>query len=429
MMTFMLILFVVLLILGAPIFVVIGISSFAAIILTGGEIPNTLAVTRLFAGIDKFAVMAVPFYIFAANIMEIGGLSERIVNWARSLVRGMYGGLAVATEVACMAFGALSGAAPATVVAVGRLMTPQLVKEGYDRAFISGLIASSGSVAIIIPPSIAMMLYAAATGASTGALFVGGIVPGIIYGLFTCFYCMWYGKKHNIRGTSGGAKPMGLMNATKEASWALGVPVIILGGIYAGIVTPTEAAALSAIYALFVGIVVYRQITWLKFYQICRSSVVTTAVVMIMIANASIFGWLLTVGQLPQAMASFATELASPAMFLMMVNVILLIAGMFMDPNSLIVILGPIFFYVGQNLGISATHMGVIMTINLAIGMFTPPFGLNLFVAPMVTGSPLAQIYRSVWPFVIISMLALLIITYLPQLTLALPRMVFPGSI
>ena len=388
-----------------------------------------MAITRLYGGLDKFAIMALPFYIFAANIMEIGGLSERIMNFARSAIRGVYGGLAIATELACMMFGALSGSSPATVVAMGRLVVPQMMKDGYPRSFIAGLITSSGSVAIIIPPSITMMLFAAVTGVSTGALFVGGIFPGILYGTFTAVYCFWSGKKYGIKGYSTGEKPPGFFKATKDAAWALGVPVIILGGIYAGIVTPTEAAGLSAIYALFVGVVVYRQINLKKFLVICEDSAVTSAMVLILIAVASIFAWLLTIGQVPQKLAAFTADLSYPTLFLLMMNIILLIGGMFMDPNSLTIILGPIFYQVGLGLGLSSTHLGVILTVNLAIGMFSPPFGLNLFVAPAVTGIPLQEIYRGVVPFIIICIIALAVITYLPDLTLYLPRMIFQGKI
>lgn len=421
-------LFIALLVMGAPIFIAIGWASFSALIVSGGGTPCTLAITRLFGGLDKFAVMALPFYIFAANIMEIGGLSERIVNWARSVVKGVYGGLAMATELACMVFGALSGSSPATVVAVGKLVTPQLMREGYDRGFIAGLITSSGSVAIIIPPSITMMLFAASTGASTGALFIGGIIPGVIYSILTMAYCFLYGRKRNIKGYVRDERPVGLWKATKEAAWALGVPIIILGGIYAGIVTPTEAAGLSAMYALFVGVLVYRQIDFKRFVQICRNSVVTTAQVMILIATASIFAWLLTIEQVPQQLGASATQLSTTTTFLLMMNIVLLIGGMFMDPNSLTIILGPIFYQTGMMLGLSPTHLGVILTVNLAIGMFTPPFGLNLFVAPGVTGASVAEIYRGVVPFIIISIVGLILVTYLPGLTLALPRMIFKGS-
>lgn len=430
MITVLVVLFVFLLVSGAPIFVAIGLASFGAILGTDSGIPSSVAVTRLFAGLDRFAVMALPFFIFAAHIMEVGGLSERIMNWARAMVRGVYGGLALATQLACLVFGALSGSSPATVVAIGRLVVPPMVKDGYDRGFISGLIASSASVALIMPPSITMMLFAAATGASVGALFVGGILPALVYSLLMSAYCFWYAKKRNIRGeTQTGERPIGILQASREVGWALGVPVIILGGIYAGAVTPTEAAGLSAVYALLVSVVIYRAIDLRQFMTICQRSVVVTAQVMILIAVASIFGWLLTVAQLPQELATFSAGLPSTFYFLLMINVVLLLAGMFMDPNSLIIILGPIFYTVGLEMGLSPTHLGVVMTVNLAIGMFTPPFGLNLFVAPSVTGTSIEVIYRSIWPFFLISVIALALITYVPEITLFLARLVFPGSV
>lgn len=416
---------------GIPIFIAIGVASLMAIFFAG-DIPSIIAVTRLFGGLDKFAVMALPFYILAANLMDVGGLSERIVAWAKSLVRGITGGIAMATEVACMAFGALSGSSPATVIAIGRLMVPHLMEEGYDKGFIAGLITSSGSVASIIPPSITMMLFAAATGASTGALFIGGVFPGLIYGLATSIYCYWYAKKNKIGASI--SKPNkdiseGFVLATRKASWALGVPIIIIGGIYAGIVTPTEAAGLSAIYAYLVGAFIYKKIGLKELFKICERSIVTISQVMILIAVASIFAWLLTVMQLPQKMASFVSASTSKVIFLLSINVILLIAGMFMDPNSLTIILGPIFYLAGTALGLSPTHIGIILTVNLSIGMFTPPFGLNLFVAGAVTGETMANIYRSVIPFIVISIVALLIITFIPEITLFLPNLVFKGRI
>ena len=422
--------FLGLLVSGIPIFIAIGFASLMAILFTAGDIPSTLAITRLFGGLDKFAVMALPFYIFAANLMDVGGLSERIVAWAESLVRGITGGIAVATEVACMAFGALSGSSPATVVAIGRLMVPRLIKKGYGKNFIAGLVTSSGSVASIIPPSITMMLFAAATGASTGALFIGGLLPGLVYGIATSAYCYWYAKKNKIDvSISKEDVSEGFLLATKKASWALGVPIIIIGGIYAGVVTPTEAAGLSAIYAYFVGAVIYKKIGLKELFKICERSIVTISQVMILIAVASIFAWLLTVMRLAQQMASFVSASTSTVIFLLSINVILLIAGMFMDPNSLTIILGPIFYQAGTALGLSPTHIGIILTMNLAIGMFTPPFGLNLFVAGAVTGDTMANIYRGVIPFIVISIVVLLLITFIPEITHFLPNLVFKGKI
>ena len=429
----LLVLFSIFLISGTPIFIAIGMASVMAITFSG-DLPQTITITRLVGGLDRFAVMALPFYIFAAGIMDVGGLSERIVGWAKSLVRGITGGMAVATEIACMAFGALSGSSPATVVAIGRIIVPRLEKEGYDKGFIAGLITSSGSIASIIPPSISMMLFAAATGVSTGALFIGGILPGILYGTMGALYCIWYAKRNKIKernviNTNPSDIPDNFLVATRKAIWALGVPVIIIGGIYGGIVTPTEAAGFSAIYALFVGVFIYKKIGLHEFIAICEKSVTTIAQVMILISVASIFAWLLTIMQLAQKLTVMIGESASSYLFLMMVNIILLILGMFMDPNSLIIILGPIFYTVGLTFGLSPTHLGVIMTMNLAIGMFTPPFGLNLFVANTVIDVPMVIIYRRVIPFIIVSIITLLLVTYIPQVTLFLPSLIYGPNI
>ena len=420
----MLAIFFVLLFAGAPVFVAIGISSVVAALMSGT--PETMVLTRLFGGLDKYSIMALPFYIYAANIMGIGGLSEKIVDWATALVRKVVGGIAVATEIACMAFGALSGSAPATVVAIGKIMTPKLEKQGYDKGFISGLITSSGAVAIIIPPSITMMMYASATGSSTGSLFIGGFIPGIIFGAATIAYCMFYAKKHNIGAVKNvDEEELTLGAATRKAAWALGVPVIIIGGIYGGFVTPTEAAGVSVVYALFVGAVIYKKIKLKEFWEITKKSVETSAQVMILIAVASIFAWMMTTMRVPQKLAEFAQQAASQTLFLLLMNVVLLIAGMLMDPNSLVIILGPIFYTIGTTLGLDPIHIGIIITVNLAIGMYTPPFGLNLFVASSVTGGTMAQIYKSVIPFILISIFALLLITFIPALTTFLPSLLY----
>ena len=292
----------VLLFLGTPVFVALGLSAVLALV-GFSDLPLMGVAQRLINGVDKFSLLAVPFFIFAANVMKNGGIAKRIMNWAKTMVGSSRGSLAVTTEVSCMFFGAVSGSSPATVVAMGSMMYPELIKEKYPKRFSLGLITAAGSVAILIPPSINMIVYGTVTGASVGALFMGGIGAGLIYGLAYIVYCLWYAKKYNI---PKGKKSTGREKwaATKDAAWALGVPVIIMGGIYSGVCTPTEASGVSALYAIIISMLVYREMDLKQLWKTCIDSVKACAQVMVMLATASIFSWVLTVGQVPQTLLS-----------------------------------------------------------------------------------------------------------------------------
>ena len=391
----------VLLFLGTPVFVALGLSAVLALV-GFSDLPLMGVAQRLINGVDKFSLLAVPFFIFAANVMKNGGIAKRIMNWAKTMVGSSRGSLAVTTEVSCMFFGAVSGSSPATVVAMGSMMYPELIKEKYPKRFSLGLITAAGSVAILIPPSINMIVYGTVTGASVGALFMGGIGAGLIYGLAYIVYCLWYAKKYNI---PKGKKSTGREKwaATKDAAWALGVPVII-------------------------SMLVYREMDLKQLWKTCIDSVKACAQVMVMLATASIFSWVLTVGQVPQTVATLIAEANfSPFMFLMMVNVLFLIAGMFIDGSSATIILAPLLYPVAESLGIDLVHFGVMMVANIAIGMFSPPFGLNLFVAQPVTGAKMKDIIVGVFPYLAISLIALIVITYVPQITLFIPRLVYGG--
>jgi C4-dicarboxylate transporter DctM subunit len=384
-----------------------------------------IMVQRLFGGMDKFALMSLPFFILAADLMDFGGLSERILRWARILVGHLHGGLGMATQVACMFFGALSGSSPATVIAVGKLMYPELVKQKYPGKFATGLIVSSGSVALLIPPSITLIIYATVTGVSVSSLFLAGIGAGLVYGLASLVYIYFFARKHNLpRDKRASFKE--LLTATKDASWSLMIPVIILGGIYLGILTPTEAAGFSAIYAMFVGLVVYKELNLKRLATVCIKSATTSAQVLIVVAAAQAFGWILTVGQVPQMLAQSIISYAStPIAFLLLVNIILLIAGMFMDGVASIIILAPLLYPLANKLGIDPVHFGVVVVTNLCIGQFTPPFGLNLFVANGITGLPIGKLSSGVLSFVLVSIIALLLITYIPEISLFLPNLAY----
>jgi len=424
MLTALLIILLIFLFSSMPIFVALTFSSLIAIMFYT-NIPAMVMVQRLFGGIDKFALMSLPFFILAADLMDTGGLSQRILRWARTLVGHLHGGLGMATQVACMFFGALSGSSPATVIAVGKLMYPELVKQEYPKNFATGLIVSSGSVALLIPPSITLIIYATVTGVSVSSLFLAGIGAGLLYGLVSLIYVYFFARKHDLPRNEK-ASFQELLAATKDASWSLMIPVIILGGIYLGILTPTEAAGFSAIYALFVGMVVYKELDFKNLLQVCIKSATTSAQVLIVVAAAQAFGWLLTVGQVPQMLTKGILAYAStPIMFLLLVNILLLIAGMFMDGVASIIILAPLLYPIANKLGIDPIHFGIVVVTNLCIGQFTPPFGLNLFVANGITGLPIGKLARGVVSFVAVSIIALLIITYVPQISLFLPNLAY----
>ena len=435
----------ILLVLGVPVFVSLGLSSLIAV--AGfSDFPLMIIVQRMIGGVDKFSLMAIPFFILAANVMKTGGIARRILDWAGCMVGHQRGGMAVTTEVACMFFGAVSGSSPATVLAIGGLTYPKMVEQGYPKSFSTGLITSSGSVALLIPPSISAIVYCSVTGASVGALFMAGLGAGLLYGICFLLYCIWYAKKHkatprNIFDDSAQISSVRCCHnipkapktsgrerwkITKDAAWALGVPVIIIGGIYAGIFTPTEAAGVSAVYAIIVSLFIYKEMTLKQLWECCVASAGTTAQVMILLAAASAFGYVLTIGQVPQMLSALIVNAdLSRVGFLLMVNLLMILEGMFIDGSSAIIITAPLLYNAALGLGIDPVHFGVIMVANAAIGMFTPPFGLNLFVAQPVTGNNIKDIMKGVLPFVAIAIFALMLITYIEPVSMIFPRLLY----
>ena len=408
-----------LLLLGVPVFIVLLLPVIGFLEFTTNT-SQLLVIQRFFSGIDKFPLMAIPFFILAGNLMARGGMSRRLIDFASALMRPVTGGLGVTTVTSAMFFSAISGSSPATVIAVGKTMLPAMVAQGYGRAFPIGLLMSSGAMGIIIPPSIFMIVYGAVTGASIGALFIAGIGAGLVYGLLFMAVCVIYARATGMRD----AAPWNLseiLNTGRTCLWGLAAPMIILGGIYGGIFTPTEAAAIAVAYSMFVSIVIYREMTLRDVVACAVESAVTTAQVMIIIAAASVFAWYLTTSGVSRVVEGVLVGFSqNPVQLLLVINLIILVAGMVLDPNSIIIILVPFIAPVAIAAGIDPTHLGIILAVNAAIGMFSPPFGLNLFVSVSL-GVTFREAIVGSLPFIAVGLVALMIITFVPAVTLWLP--------
>ena len=379
-----------------------------------------ISVKEMFNAINKFPLAAIPFFILAGNLMETGGISRRLVEFAKSIVGGVQGGLPMTCVLTCMIFAAVSGSSVATTFAIGAILIPALIKHGYPTPYAAALQATSAELGVIIPPSIPMILYGVSAEVSIGELFIAGFGPGLLIGgalmLFVWVYCKWKGW-----GKNDGDGRLGLGKATLQASWALLMPVIILGGIYGGIFTPTEASAVAVFYALVVGVVIYREIRIKDLYAIVRKSVISSAVIMFIIANAGLFAFLITRAGVPDAIGRWLEAvLQSPALFLLGVNLALFIIGMFIETSAAIIVLAPILVPVAIHFGIDPVHFGMVMVVNLALGMITPPFGVNLFAACTVARISLDRIVRHLVPFVLVILACLMVVTYVPALSLTL---------
>ena len=413
----------VLLALGLPVFLILLVT---AIVLLAFfvNVPFTVIPQMMFGSIDKFALLAVPFFIFAGEVMGQGGISDRLIRWVRSMFGGVRGSLALTTVGTCEFFGAISGSSPATVAAVGRLMYPALRADGYEEKFALGLVTSSGAIASIIPPSILMILYGAAAEQSVAALFIGGVFPGLLIGVLTALYIVVYARRQRLARRAG-FRWGTFWRSTREGVWALGAPVVILGSIYTGICTPTEAAGIAGVYGILVTRYVYRDITWARLWGIAVGSAFLTAQIMIIVAASGVFSWLLTISGVPQTVVGAIQGLeAPPWLLLVAINVFLLIVGGLIDPTSATLILTPLLVPIVQAIGVDLIHFGIILTVNLSIGMFTPPFGLNIFVSQALFKAPMVRIARGLVPFIAIQTAALMIVTYVPWLSLSLTRFV-----
>ncbi|MFZ9335803.1 MAG: TRAP transporter large permease [Burkholderiaceae bacterium] len=384
-----------------------------------------ISVKEMFNSINKFPLAAIPFFILAGNLMETGGISRRLVEFAKSIVGGVQGGLPMTCVLTCMIFAAVSGSSVATTFAIGAILIPALIKHGYPTPYAAALQATSAELGVIIPPSIPMILYGVSAEVSIGELFIAGFVPGLLIGcalmLFVWVYCKFKGW-----GKNDGDGRLGFGKATWQAGWALLMPVIILGGIYGGIFTPTEASAVAVLYALIVGMVIYREIRIKDLYPILRKSVISSAVIMFIIANAGLFAFLITRAGVPDAIGQWLKEvLQSPAIFLLGVNAALFVIGMFIETSAAIIVLAPILAPVAMHFGVDPVHFGLIMVVNLALGMITPPFGVNLFAACTVARISLDRIIGNLVPFVLVVLACLMIITYVPAISLTLRDLVY----
>ena len=412
--------FFLLLLLNVPIGLSLGISSVAALMFE--KLPFSMIPSNLYSSTGKFVLLAIPFFILGGNVMEKSGISSKLIDFCRTLVGHRKSGMALVCVVVSCFFAAISGSGPATVAALGMILIPAMENAGYDKGSSAALMSTSGAMGIIIPPSITFVIYSSVTGQSVSALFASGIIPGILMGCVLVVAMQLVSRDRDLillPKADGKKRWM----AFKDAFWGLMMPVIILGGIYGGIFTPTEAAAVSAIYGLCVGLFIYRTLRWKDIMPLLRDSVSQTAVVMFIVGTASLFAWVLTVTGVAADAINLLIQVSdgNKYIFLLIVNIILLIAGCFIDANSAMYIIVPILYPVATSLGINGVHLGCIMVVNLAIGLVTPPVGVNLYVGCGISKISLKEMSKSVLPFIAASIVALLLTTYLPFISMTLP--------
>ncbi|MGB3447299.1 MAG: TRAP transporter large permease subunit [Xanthobacteraceae bacterium] len=417
-----------LLALGTPVAVSLGLSSLLTILFFAQDSLASL-VLKFFQTMEQSTLLAIPFFILAANFLTTGGVARRMIDFAVSVVGHLPGGLAIASVMACMLFAAVSGSSPATVVAIGSIVIAGMVKTGYSQSFATGVIVNAGTLGILIPPSIVMIVYAAATESSVGRLFMAGVVPGILLGtlLMLAIYLVARIKKLPRQPRASWGERF---SSFRDAIWGLLLVVIVMGGIYGGIFTPTEAAAVAAVYGAVAALFIYRDLKVTDVPKVLTDSARVSVMLMFIIANAFLFGHVLTTEQIPQSIASAITAAnLQPWQFLIIVNIILLIAGNFMEPSAIILIVAPIIFPTAMKLGIDPIHLGIIFVVNMEIGMVTPPVGLNLFVASGITGMPLLKVVQASWRWLLLLLGFLIVVTYIPEVSLFLPNKIFGGAV
>jgi C4-dicarboxylate transporter, DctM subunit len=407
---------------GMPISISLGLTVLT-FLFTMTQVPVESVAMKLFTGIEKFEIMAIPFFILAGNFLTHGGVARRMINFAASMVGHWAGGLGLAGVVACALFAAVSGSSPATVVAIGSILLPAMVKAGFPKRFGAGVLTTSGALGILIPPSIVMVMYSVATNTSVGALFMAGVLPGIalasLLGAVT-----WYRAWKNNYPRNPKASWRERLTAFRESVWGLFLVVIVMGGIYSGLFTPTEAAAMSAVYAFFVAVFVYKDMSLKDVPRVLLSSANMSAMLLYIITNAVLFSFLMTHENIPQAMTEWMLDKGlGMVAFLLFVNVLLLLAGNVMEPSSIVLITAPLLFPVAMKLGVDPVHFGIIMTVNMEVGMCHPPVGLNLYVASGITKMGITELTIAVWPWLLAMVAFLIVVTYWPGLSIWLPKL------
>jgi C4-dicarboxylate transporter DctM subunit len=411
----------VLLLLRVPIAISLGLASILTLLLFAEQSLVALA-QRFFSALQVYPLLAIPFFILAGAFMTTGGVAKRIIAFANSLVGHFRGGLAMAALLACALFAAVSGSSPATVVAVGSIMIAGMARSGYTREFAAGLICNAGALGILIPPSIVMVVYGAVTETSVGDLFIAGVVPGLMLTAMFMIAVAFLARRLSLPRQPR-ADWRTVLRTGRDAVWGLLLVVIILGGIYSGVFTPTEAAAVSAVYAFLIAVLVYRDVRLHEVPRVVADAAKVTAMLMFIIGNAYLFAFVLTTEQVPQTLSQWITELGLPPWaFMIVLNLLLLAAGSFMEATSVVLIFAPIVFPIAVALGIDPIHLGIIMTVNMEIGMITPPVGLNLFVTAGVAQLPVTKVVRAALPWLVVLLAALLVVTYVPWVSLVLPR-------
>jgi C4-dicarboxylate transporter DctM subunit len=422
-----LIIFVLLLALmltGMPISISLGLTVLT-FLFTMTQVPIESVALKLFTGIEKFEIMAIPFFILAGNFLTHGGVARRMINFATSMVGHWHGGLALAGVLACALFAAVSGSSPATVVAIGSIILPAMVRQGYPKQFGAGVITTSGALGILIPPSIVMVMYSVTTNTSVGKLFMAGVVPGVMLAFLLGLTTWWLARKHNyprMTKASWGER----WSTFRKSAWGLLLIVIVMGGIYTGAFTPTEAAAMAAVYAFFIAVFVYKDLKLRQVGKVLLDSAAMSAMLLYIITNAVLFSFLMTSENIPQAMAEWLTgQGLGVVAFLLVVNILLLLAGNVMEPSSIVLIMAPILFPVAMKLGIDPVHFGILIVVNMEVGMCHPPVGLNLYVASGITKMGITELTVAVWPWLLTMLVFLLVITYIPQISLWLPNLIY----
>jgi C4-dicarboxylate transporter DctM subunit len=412
-------LLLMLFLINVPVAVALGLASMI-VLMVQDNVPLMVIVQKMFTSTDSFTLMAVPFFILAGKLMESGGISKRLINFSSTLVGSLHGGLAMVSIVTCMFFAAISGSAAATTAAVGSILIPAMVKRGYDKSFSTAIQAAGGTIGVMIPPSVPLILFGVIAGASIGDLFIAGIIPGVFVGMSLILVAYFISRKRGY-GKEEKSSLKEVASAFKSAILAILMPVIILGGIYGGIFTPTEGSVVAVVYGLIVGLLIYKEIKWKDLPEIFISSAITSSVILFIISCASIFGFLLTREQIPAQISEGMLGITSNAiMILLIINVILLIVGTFLETSAAIVIMAPILVPIASAAGMDLVHFGVIMVVNLAIGMITPPVGINLFVASNIANIRLEHIVRAIMPFIIVLIIDVLILSFMPSISLFL---------